>query len=74
VFGEYNIADTEGFGEEARGAYIEIVGNGTSDTTRTNARTLDWNGNEQLAGSLTIGGHVALVFNAETNALDFNFI
>jgi hypothetical protein len=30
------------------------VGNG-ADGARSNARTLDWNGNEVLAGKLTVG-------------------
>ena len=34
--------------------YAEIVGNGTADNARSNARTLDWSGNEELAGDLTI--------------------
>ena len=55
VFGEYNIADTVGANTVSRGAYIEIVGNGTADDARSNARTLDWSGNEWLAGKLTIG-------------------
>lgn len=55
AFGKYNVEDTEnnplsvGSGY---GRYVEMVGNGTS-TTRSNARTLDWNGNEVLAGSST---------------------
>ena len=53
VFGEYNIADSDsGFW---RGTYVEIVGNGTADDARSNARTLDWSGNEWLAGALTVG-------------------
>ena len=51
VFGEYNIADTTG-SQTTRGTYAEIVGNGTADNTRSNARTLDWDGNEKLAGDL----------------------
>ena len=61
VFGEANIEDT-GTGAGSRGSYVEIVGNGTVDTssdtpavTRSNARTLDWSGNEWLAGKLTVG-------------------
>lgn len=54
AFGEYNVLDTGGTGVTVKGDYIEIVGNGTS-TTRSNARTLDWNGNEVLAGKLTVG-------------------
>lgn len=59
VFGEYNISD----GDETTsnnnkvGEYIEIVGNGTSDNARSNARTLDWSGNETLAGKLTVGAN-----------------
>lgn len=45
VFGTYN----------TEGAFAEIVGNGTSSSVRSNARTLDWSGNEWLAGGLTIG-------------------
>lgn len=54
VFGEFNIADPNTGGFNQRGNYIEIVGNGSS-TTRSNARTLDWDGNETLAGILTVG-------------------
>ena len=55
VFGSYNIADTSGATENVKGEYVEIVGNGTGANTRSNARTLDWNGNEWLAGNLTLG-------------------
>lgn len=50
VFGEYNISDAGGAGSTERGSYVEIAGNGTS-SNRSNARTLDWNGNEWLAGT-----------------------
>lgn len=55
VFGNYNLPDTGGTGVGTKGNYIEIVGNGTADATRSNARTLDWSGNEVLAGKLTVG-------------------
>lgn len=55
VFGEYNILDTSGSYGSVKGQYIEIVGNGTAENARSNARTLDWSGNEVLAGKLTIG-------------------
>ena len=55
VFGEYNIADPSTANAASRGTYVEIVGNGTTDNARSNARTLDWNGNEVLAGKLTVG-------------------
>lgn len=35
--------------------YLELVGNGVSDT-HSNARTLDWNGNEYLAGNFHAAG------------------
>lgn len=35
--------------------YAEIVGNGTADNARSNARTLDWDGNERVKGNLYVG-------------------
>lgn len=52
VSGRYNILDNNG-------VYAEIVGNGTgfsADTNfRSNARTLDWNGNAVYTGKVTAG-------------------
>jgi len=42
--------------EDYTSTYVEIIGNGASKNARSNARTLDWNGNEWLAGGLTING------------------
>lgn len=53
VHGKYNIEDTTN-------TYAEIVGNGTADNARSNARTLDWSGNETLAGGLTLGVPLAI--------------
>lgn len=56
VFGAYNVVDEENNTSSVarrRGKYVEIVGNGSSMLKRSNARTLDWNGNEVLAGSCT---------------------
>ena len=47
VSGRYNIAD-------GNNNYAEIIGNGTGNATRSNARTLDWNGNEYLRGDLYV--------------------
>ena len=55
VFGEYNATDPSTAAATARGDYVEIVGNGTAVNSRSNARTLDWSGNEVLAGKLTVG-------------------
>ena len=48
VEGKYNIVDD--FGE-----YAHIIGNGESDTARSNALTVDWSGNLWIAGGLTFG-------------------
>ena len=55
VFGAYNIEDPSTDTIYRRGTYVEIVGNGTN-TNRSNARTLDWSGNEVLSGTLTATG------------------
>lgn len=46
VQGKYNIEDTQGI-------YAHIIGNGTAVNARSNAQTIDWDGNEVLAGMLT---------------------
>lgn len=46
VAGKFNEKDTEG-------KYADIVGNGSSDTERSNAYALDWEGNATYAGSVT---------------------
>lgn len=46
--GSYNIEDTEG-------KYLHIVGNGTSDNDRSNAHTLDRQGNAWYAGDISNG-------------------
>ncbi len=48
VQGKYNIKDDAN-------TYAHIVGNGTADNTRSNAHTLDWNGNAWFAGKVTVG-------------------
>lgn len=48
VQGKYNVKDPDG-------VYAHIVGNGTSSTNRSNAHTLDWDGNAWFAGKVTVG-------------------
>ena len=45
ALGAYNVAD-------ANNAYAVIVGNGTSGSTRSNALTVDWQGNVECAGTI----------------------
>ncbi len=66
VFGNYNIADSSTADVNDIGTYIEIVGNGTAEETRSNARTLDWSGNEVLAGKLTLGAGPTAAMDAVT--------
>lgn len=54
VFGEYNVADDSVASSSSRGNYVEIVGNGAKNSP-SNARTLDWDGNESLSGGITLG-------------------
>ena len=60
TLGEYNVIDSAGSDSTVRGDYVEIVGNGADANNRSNARTLDWSGNETLAGGLTTGGNVSV--------------
>ena len=50
VQGKYNIEDTTTNG------YAHIVGNGSDSLNRSNAHTLDWNGNAWYAGDIKVGG------------------
>lgn len=54
VFGEYNREDPSSVAAGGKGNYVEIVGNGSSGL-RSNARALDWSGNEYLQGDLYVG-------------------
>ena len=49
VQGRSNIKDTAN-------TYAHIVGNGTSNTSRSNAYTLDWSGNATFAGTVSSAG------------------
>ena len=47
VQGKYNIAN--------KNTYAHIVGNGDSDSSRSNAHTVDWDGNANFAGDVYVG-------------------
>lgn len=53
VQGKYNVEDTEN-------KYAHIVGNGTADNARSNAHTIDWEGNAWFAGDVANGNGVSL--------------
>ncbi len=48
VQGKYNI-------EDSSNTYADIIGNGTDRTARSNAATVDWNGNAWYAGDVYVG-------------------
>lgn len=54
VFGKNNIVDPSLQSANEEGSYIEIVGNGTDEEHRSNARTLDWEGNQSITGNLIL--------------------
>ena len=58
VQGRYNIEDTED-------KYAHIVGNGSDANNRSNAHTVDWNGNAWYAGALTLNGTYQITANAD---------
>ena len=49
VQGKYSIEDEDG-------RYAHIVGNGSSITDRSNAHTVDWDGNAWYSGDVRVGG------------------
>ena len=55
AIGRYNVAQGTK-NSHTDSDYVFIIGNGSgSGTKRSNAMTLDWSGNEKIAGSLTLG-------------------
>ena len=54
VQGKWNIEDTAK-------KYAHIVGNGSSSSKRSNAHTVDWNGNAWFAGNITVGKNNSIV-------------
>ena len=51
--GTYNIRDASTEEKANKGTYAIIVGNGTSDSARSNAYTLDWQGNGTFSGTVS---------------------
>lgn len=73
VFGTYNIEDTsestvDWAPERGKRKYVHIVGNGIDDSRRSNAHTLDWNGNAWFKGNVKVGGTGQDDTNAKTLA------
>lgn len=60
AIGKHNVEDTEG-------KYAFIVGNGTSVSDRSNAFTVDWDGNAVASGSIT-SGDMCYVSHGKANA------
>ena len=64
VAGKYNVSDPN---------KIEIIGNGEYGA-RSNARTLDWSGNEWIAGALSVGNAVQTRANLGITPANIAFI
>lgn len=60
AMGRFNVSDSNQ-------TYALIIGNGTSTSARSNAMTVDWSGNETLAGGLTLGSPLTIA-NGGTGA------
>lgn len=66
TFGQFNTIDNSQVeNANTRGKYVQIVGNGTSDANRSNAHTLDWDGNAWYAGKVEATA-------AKINGTEFN--
>lgn len=80
VIGEYNIIDTDVTGPSSsygdigrRGKYVLIIGNGMlppgGESYRSNALTVDWDGNVVASGDVTDGNGNVLDDKADASAL-----
>ena len=54
VSGQYNVEDPSTAAATSLGNYVDIVGNGTANSNRSNAYALDWNGNGYFAGDVYV--------------------
>lgn len=65
VEGMFNIVDT-------KLKYVHIVGNGSSDSKRSNAHTLDWDGNAWYAGSVECSS--IIIYGTNSSGEDKKFM
>ena len=67
VAGKYNeIDDAAQDATTGEREFALIIGNGTDDNNRSNAATLDWDGNAVLAGKMTLGAAPTANMDAAT--------
>lgn len=67
VAGKYNeIDDAAQDATTGEREFALIIGNGTDDNNRSNAMTLDWDGNLEVAGKLTLGAAPTANMDAAT--------
>jgi hypothetical protein len=59
VQGKNNIEDTTG-------TYAHIIGNGDNENKRSNAHTVDWDGNGWFAGNVTVGSSKKQLITADS--------
>lgn len=56
TLGRFNLIDETAPTSVSYGKYAHIIGNGANEDSRSNAYTLDWEGNGWFAGGLKVGG------------------
>ena len=64
VIGEFNLLDSK-VSAHLRGDYVFIIGKGTADNARSNAMTVDWSGNVNIANQLIHGKNHTITAAAE---------
>ena len=72
VIGEYNIADSTS-SPTSRGQYVFLVGNGIDDNTRSNAFSVDWQGNVGVSKGLTVGANSNVTGALQVGALENDY-
>lgn len=77
ALGTYNLEDTSTTtthpsSASAYGQYAFIVGNGTDDNDRSNALTVDWQGNVDASGDVTVSNHSSPIGTVKYASLTSN--
>lgn len=72
TIGEYNTIDSSS-NSSTRGQYAFVVGNGIDTNTRSNAFTVDWQGNTQVKKTLTVGSNSNITGGLQVGALENDY-
>lgn len=72
TIGEYNTIDSSS-NSSTRGQYAFVIGNGIDTNTRSNAFTVDWQGNTQVKKTLTVGSNSNITGGLQVGALENDY-